>query len=405
MESVISKLDSINWDFDNRKKYSSEMIYPINCRKYYSYPATFIPEIPFTLVEILSHKGDLVLDPFGGIGTTFLQAVIQERRAISIDNNLIASGVNTDFFHLLNPFENIEKSMQDILQACLEYVPSEDYTINLNKLRRELDTWYHPDTFNEIAFLISIYDQMGNELGKSGKSLFHLCLSNILTTVSSQNGGWAYMADNVKPKENKIIYKQAMERFKFCMKQVVKDFEEYKRIGGKEFAKFYKDLSSARCIWNEDFSNFKNVIQEGTVDLIITSPPYPKMIDYIKSQRLSFYFEEKAFDEKLQQEIGARYYRNRKDSLQNYIISMKKCNEKLYSVLRSGGYLCYILPEFSAKEEKERSAAIDEVINDCKRLGLKVRNEICRCIPGTQRANNIKWASLKKEKILVMEKK
>lgn len=405
MESVISKLDSINWDFDNRKKYSNEMIYPINCRKYYSYPATFIPEIPFTLVEILSQKGDLVLDPFGGIGTTFLQALIQERRAISVDNNLIASRVNNDFFHLLNPFEDMEESMQHILQACLEYVPSEQYAYNLNNLRSELETWYHPDTFNEIAFLITKYDQLSDELGECGKSLFHLCLSNILTTVSSQNGGWAYMADNVKPKENKIVYKQAMERFKFCMRQVVKDFGEYKRIGGKEFSKFYKDFSPTRCIWNEDFSNIENVFQEGTVDLIVTSPPYPKMIDYIKSQRLSFYFEEKAFDEKLQQEIGARYYRNKKDSLQKYIISMKKCNQKLYSVLKRGGYLCYILPGFSEKEEKERSKAIEDVIADCMELGFEIRYETYRCIPGTQRANNIKWASLKKEKILVMEKK
>lgn len=339
----------------------------------------------------------MVLDPFGGIGTTFLQAVIQKRRAFSIDNNLIASRINADFFSLMNPFVNIESCMKELLNVCSQYVSTKKYGEDMDDLRRELKDWYHPDTFNEIAFLINKYDEIRNELNKQGVSLYHLCLSNILTTVSSQNGGWAYIADNVKPKESKIVYKQAIERFKFCMKQVVKDFVEYKEVIGEEFKEFYKDFSPTKSILNEDFVNMENVFQNDEVDLIVTSPPYPKMIDYIKSQRLSFYFEEKVFNEKLQQEIGARYFRNNKGSLQKYIDSMKQCNGKLYNILKKGGYLCYILPNFSEGNDKERCSAIEEVIADCEKLNFEKVYEKYRCIPGTQRANNIKWASLKRK--------
>ena len=72
---VKKRLNSINWNFDFTIDYGEDALHPFNCRKYYSYPATFIPEIPYALIEILSQKGDVVLDPFGGIGTTFMQNI------------------------------------------------------------------------------------------------------------------------------------------------------------------------------------------------------------------------------------------------------------------------------------------------------------------------------------------
>lgn len=98
---VIDKLQSINWNFGNRKIVDKETAFPFNNRKYHTYPATYIPEIPFTLIEILSKRGDIVLDPFGGIGTTLVQALIQERVPVSIDNNLIASKIAEDFFCII----------------------------------------------------------------------------------------------------------------------------------------------------------------------------------------------------------------------------------------------------------------------------------------------------------------
>lgn len=54
---VKKRLNSINWNFDFTIDYGEDALHPFNCRKYYSYPATFIPEIPYALIEILSQKG------------------------------------------------------------------------------------------------------------------------------------------------------------------------------------------------------------------------------------------------------------------------------------------------------------------------------------------------------------
>jgi DNA modification methylase len=46
---------------------------------------SFTPEIPKRLIEMFSKPGALVLDPFGGSGTTACEAYLLNRKAISVD--------------------------------------------------------------------------------------------------------------------------------------------------------------------------------------------------------------------------------------------------------------------------------------------------------------------------------
>ncbi|MDD1706427.1 MAG: site-specific DNA-methyltransferase [Methanoregulaceae archaeon] len=51
----------------------------------YGHPAMFPEEIPRRLLKLFSYRGDLVLDPFNGAGTTTLAAWKSSRRFIGID--------------------------------------------------------------------------------------------------------------------------------------------------------------------------------------------------------------------------------------------------------------------------------------------------------------------------------
>jgi DNA modification methylase len=53
--------------------------------KEYGHPAMFPEEIPRRLLKLFSFRGDLVLDPFNGVGTTTLAAWKNHRRFIGID--------------------------------------------------------------------------------------------------------------------------------------------------------------------------------------------------------------------------------------------------------------------------------------------------------------------------------
>jgi len=51
------------------------------------HPAVFPPEIPHRLIKMFSFVGDLVLDPFGGTGTTAHEALALDRRAVAVEQN------------------------------------------------------------------------------------------------------------------------------------------------------------------------------------------------------------------------------------------------------------------------------------------------------------------------------
>lgn len=51
------------------------------------HPAVFPVELPRFFIKLLTPEGGLVIDPFGGSGTTGVAAVKEKRKFILIDNN------------------------------------------------------------------------------------------------------------------------------------------------------------------------------------------------------------------------------------------------------------------------------------------------------------------------------
>jgi DNA modification methylase len=50
------------------------------------HPAPFPVELPYRLIQLYTYKGDIILDPFMGSGTTALAAIQAGRRYIGYDN-------------------------------------------------------------------------------------------------------------------------------------------------------------------------------------------------------------------------------------------------------------------------------------------------------------------------------
>ena len=394
---IKKRLNSINWNFDFTIDYGKDTLHPFNCRRYYSYPATFIPEIPYAMIEILSQKGDVILDPFGGIGTTFMQALSLERIPYSFDINPIATTVCKTLYMLFEPSINKEIIRNQLLQLCEGYDETSDYTVGLSTQRKELSGWFEKSTFNEISFLFEQFDHLQDQIVQN---VMKLILSSILVTLSSQNKGWAYIADNVKPKKDELKKKRAFEQYTISTKKLLNDVIAHETCLPSSFAAFYSEVSQEPRIFEESIANAP--IKSETVDLVITSPPYPLMTDYIKSQRLSFNFLSENFADYVGRETGARYRRSRRDCLTSYERDIRQINRKISNVLKTGGYFCVVLPDYDAKDT--RKDVIERIVGDYTKLGMDKVYEVGRYIPSHKRTLSIQWATLVNERIYIFQK-
>ena len=80
-DEILQSLNIINWEF---KDYNSAK-YPLDINSIPWYPATFPAPIPKYLIGLLSEPGDMVFDPFGGKGTTAIEALKQKRKFTLIE--------------------------------------------------------------------------------------------------------------------------------------------------------------------------------------------------------------------------------------------------------------------------------------------------------------------------------
>lgn len=79
-ENTIRKEQFLEWT-------KSVWTFPAVSAKKIGHPAPFPEELPYRLIQLYSFKGDMILDPFVGSGTTCLTALKANRNYIGYDNN------------------------------------------------------------------------------------------------------------------------------------------------------------------------------------------------------------------------------------------------------------------------------------------------------------------------------
>ena len=79
-ENTIGRDEFLEWT-------KSVWTFPAVSAKKVGHPAPFPEELPRRLIQLYSYRGDVVLDPFAGSGTTCLVAALEERRFIGYEIN------------------------------------------------------------------------------------------------------------------------------------------------------------------------------------------------------------------------------------------------------------------------------------------------------------------------------
>jgi len=403
-------LKNINWNFYQKSVFSPYEVQPFDCRRHHWFPATFVPEIPFTLIEVLTLPGATIYDPFAGIGTTYFQALLLNRKPVATEICRVAIEYMRNLFILFNPEVQFEKVKTNIDKLLQEFRQSKDYIseVPTNILINRLKPWYSEITLNQLSFL---FINEANCSDKIIKAVMRISISAILKATSSQHrGGWGCIADNVLPKQEQIKDKDVLILFKKHVNTLLQDISNHLKCVSPEYNQIYKELSKKQTIFHEDARECKK-IPDNSVDLVVTSPPYPNMTDYVTSQRLSYYYLGIDLVEKLNVkdfalEIGARSKRAKGDSIDRYFEDMQKANEVISKKIKTGGYACFVMPVFATDNEnnKNRKHIIQKVLSKMADYDLIKEDEYERILPTIRRSHSIKWSTLEQEKIYLFRR-
>jgi DNA modification methylase len=237
---------------------------------YHRYPAKFIPQLVRKVVREFTHEGDLVCDPFGGCGTTLVESRMLGRNSIGFDINPVAKLITDTKTKAINP-KKLVKARAKFLAAYEKYGHTKMPPVVAHHKR--IYYWFNRDM---VRRLDRIYKAIF-VLKESATRNFFLCaFSHILKNCSH------WLMKSIKPTRHpEKVYPNPKEAFLKHLDSMIKKNElYYKHL--KETGKL-----STRATMQLKDSTKKLPLKGGSVNLVVTSPPYVTSYEYADLHQLS----------------------------------------------------------------------------------------------------------------------
>jgi DNA modification methylase len=371
-EALQAKLDRLNLKEWTKGEFAKQN-WGVWMHSISSYVGRIKPSFAHFLIDIFSEQNDLILDPFCGIGTIPLEADTMGRKTISND---------------LNPYANIitkAKFDRRGLEKEVEYLNSiklQDQNVDIESVPDWVKIFYHPKTLVEILSVRKrlIEDERYFLLG----CLLGIIHGHRITHLSMRTG---YIIPYIPKPLPTAEYREVIPRL----------IEKTKRM--------YSDPLPEKTKGKILLGDAKKLdIEDKSVDLVISSPPYYHTLDYVHSNRLRLWFAGVSFeDQKILSEslIQQRY---------SYLNSMREVGLELNRVLKDGGHCIFVLGDVHLSAKNSLNTAEDISIL-YKEIGFRTNAIVSDEIPASRTtiikykgAEGIQAKKAKLDRILVMTK-
>lgn len=239
-----------------------------------SYHGMFPAKLAHYFIQRYSRPGDLVVDPFSGRGTTPLQARVEGRRTISNDLNplgyvLSRAKANPPAWTSVNKTLNaLEKRYRTRNQ------PEPDVSGDIRML-------YHPDTLKQLCFIRRYL--LRRDLPQWSPENFMIAgaLTGIMHGAHRRDGSSQYLS--ISMPNTFSMSPTYVEKFIAENNLVAPEQNVFARVRDK-LARLYLDAidGPAGVTYAEDAAVLLggDTIRAGSVDLLITSPPYLQVVNY-----------------------------------------------------------------------------------------------------------------------------
>ncbi len=381
-----SRIEDENWDFRkaNTKEYT-------HC--FHPYPAMMIPQVARRILELFGKNSKLLFDPYCGTGTSLVEANIRGINAVGTDLNPLA--------RLIAKAKTTKLDIQ-VLDLFLQDFMNLFFSINfkIEKLKSliipnifNIDFWFAKDVQQKLAVLLQYIENINDT---TIKNFFKVAFSETVREVSFVKQGEFKLV-----REKNLNNKQDLDVFGIMITKLSRN-----KQGLIEFIKSCKNDSSTLIY---DFNTVdlipQNKLDENSVDIIVTSPPYGDSrttVAYGQFSRLSN--EWLGFKEANQIDNNLMGGKKRKhnhvfkcDLLNDIIYSIQKQDKErardvisfyedyeksiinISSVIKKKGFVCYVVGNRTVKGVK---ITTDEITKEMfKENGFTYIETIARNIP------------------------
>ncbi|MEP2031429.1 MAG: DNA methyltransferase [Paracoccaceae bacterium] len=243
------------------------------------------------------------------------------------------------------------------------------------------DKWFAPSTLSELRKLWGLIDLDNSEFSDIGKSAF----SSVLISCCKETRHWGYICDNSTPKTDRIG--EAKETF-------IKSLRLYKAAYASRQTWPNQAIEPANVIQGDSKSVLEQV-DGGAIDLVVTSPPYFGVADYVKAQRLSMEWLSLEIEPVRKAEIGARSKRHRKTAASDFLHELELVFAQCHRTLKPGGYAVIVFGSSPARQDM-----LPGFLDGLQNIGFDIESNILRNISSMRR----QFPSLSTERVAILRK-
>lgn len=236
---------------------------------FHRYPAKFIPNIVRRLIELHTSSNHIVCDPFGGCGTTLVEAKILGRSSIGFDINPVAKLITQTKVTPINP-KSLENSKTQFL---LRFEKISRVKI---KHHPRIYYWFDESTIQELD---KIYFAITKLKNYKIRRFFFCAFSHILKNCSF------WLMKSIKPTvdQDKLIPSPPETFNKHLSYMINRNKEFYDLLKGEG------NLRIPTTMRLRDATK-RLPLSSNSVDFIITSPPYVTSYEYADIHQLSLFW-------------------------------------------------------------------------------------------------------------------
>lgn len=347
----------------------------------HSYPAKLLAHIPYFFLsnDYFSKKGDTILDPFCGTGTVLLEANLASRKALGADANPLARLIASVKTKKLD-----ENKLYGILKTIIHRAKLFRKVEYPNVVNR--DFWFSSKTQFQLAKIRRAISELPND---DYKAFFEICFSNCIKKVSFADPRIAVPvklnpdrfekhSEHYNKVKNRLSELDTIDVISKFNSVCLENISRIKKLSCIPTEISTKIISDNACTLTTSLGD-STIVENGSVDMILTSPPYAGAQKYIRSSSLNLGWLGLTEKESLkildQKSIGRENYLL--SELKEIKTDIKNADKLLEILFLKNKQRAYIVGNYL----QEMKIALNESIRVLKRNGYMViiigNNKVC----------------------------